>query len=276
VSGPVLVVTDSAADLPPSWRDIHRILVVPLTVRVGGVDHRDGEELGPVAFWARCRASTEIPTTASPSPQAFAAAFRAAAERGAAEVVCVTLAAGLSSTHQSAALAAGDAPLPVHLVDSGSATLGQALVVMAAAAATAEGGAAAAGAARRAAGRVRVVGVVDQLDHLRRSGRLSASRALLGSALAVKPIVEVRDGAVTAVGRQRTVARALDALAELVAGYGPETLAVVHGDADPSTVERLVARLGSPPPPVHLLGPVVGSHLGPGAVGVALLAAATS
>jgi fatty acid kinase fatty acid binding subunit len=208
---------------------------------------------------------------------AFADAFRQAAERGAAEVVCIDLASGLSSTFQSASVAAADAPLPVHVVDSGSASLGQAMVVLAAARAAASGatGSVVVEQAASEARRVRVLAVIDRRDHLQRSGRLGSSGSIAGSVLAVKPIVEVRGGEVVPVGRQRTLPRALDALAALVAGTRPEEVAVVHGDADARSVEHLVAALAAtgPAPSVHLLGPVVGAHLGPGAVGVAVRAA---
>jgi len=273
VRGTVAVVTDSAADLPEAWKAGHEILVVPLTVRLGHRDLLDGAELDATTFWSRCRAG-EAASTASPSPAAFADAFRQAAERGAAEVVCIDLASGLSSTVQSASVAAADAPLPVHVVDSGSASLGQAMVVLAAARAAAGGaaGAPVVDRARSEAGRVRVLAVIDQRHHLQRSGRLGSSGSVTGSVLAVKPIVEVRGGQVVPVGRQRTMPRALEALAALVADTRPQEVAVVHGDADPRSVDHLVAALAAtgPTPSVHLLGPVVGAHLGPGAVGVAV------
>jgi DegV family protein with EDD domain len=265
------VVTDSAADLPAAWCEANGVEAVPLTVHVGGADHLDGVDLAADAFWARCRATTEPPTTASPSPEAFAAAFGRAAASGASAVVCVTLAAGLSSTFQSASLAARSAPLDVRVVDSRSDSLGQTTVVHAAVAAAGDGADAAVAAALDAAARVHVFGMLDGTDHLRRSGRLTTSQAFFGSVLSVKPLIALHDGRVDAMGRQRTVPRGLDALAALVVAARPQRLAVVHGD--PTNVAGLLDRLRDvdPDPPVHLLGPVVGSHLGPGVVGVALI-----
>lgn len=268
------IVTDSAADLPVAWRAGRDVEAVPLTVRIDGADHLDGVDLAAEEFWARARRAAEPPTTASPSPEAFAAAFARAGAAGASSVVCVTLASGLSSTFQSATLAArGAGHLDVRVLDSRSASHGQALVVEAAVSAASDGPDAAAAAARDVAARVEVFGMLGDLEHLRRSGRLRASHALLGSVLSVKPLIRLHDGAVEAVGRQRTVPRALDALATLVLDALPERLVVMHGDADPATVGSLVERLrdAGTDPPVHLLGPVVGAHLGPGTVGVALL-----
>jgi DegV family protein with EDD domain len=273
----VAVVSDSAADLPAAWCEAQRVAVVPLTVRIAGVDHLDGVDLTASEFWAACRqGGDEVPRTAAPSPAAFAAAFQRAGEAGASAVVCVTLAAGLSSTFQSALLAAREAPLPVEVVDSGSASAGQAFVVRAAVGARGGGPGAVLAAATETAHGVRLLGALADLTHLRRSGRLSGAKALVGSVLAVAPVVELADGGVSLAGRQRTLARAVDALANLVERAAPQEVAVVHGDADPAMVDRLVGRLHAawPDPPVQLLGPVVGAHLGPGTVGVAFRRAA--
>jgi len=271
----VRVVTDSACDLNDELAAAAGIQVVPLTIRFGDEELYDRRDLTPADFWRRCKASAALPQTAAPPPGAFRAAFEAAADDGADAVVCCTLSAGVSATYQ-AALAGADAlggRIPVEVIDTRSLTMGQGLMCLSAAELAGGGAALATVAAhvRALIERTHVLGVVDTLDHLQRGGRIGGAAALLGSLLSIKPVIEVRDGVVEQESKQRTRAKALDYLAAKVAAAAPlERLAICDGAA--SDIDAVVERLSSVPVAHDLvvtdLGPVVGTHSGPGAIGV--------
>ncbi len=269
----VRVVTDSACDLSDALAREAGIDVVPLTIRFGHEELEDRRELSPAEFWRRCKASPSLPETAAPSPGAFQAAFERAADGGAAGVVCCTLSSGVSATYQAARAGAEalHGRLPLEVVDTRSATMGQGLISLAAAELAASGAPLDAVVAhvRDLIGRTRVLGVVDTLDHLQRGGRIGGAAALVGSLLSVKPVIQVRDGVVEQESKQRTRARALDYLVAKVAGDAPlERLAVCDGAA--ADIEAVIDRL-RPIEVTHQLvrcdlGPVVGTHAGPGAI----------
>ena len=269
----VRVVTDSACDLSDALAREAGIEVVPLTIRFGHEELEDRRELSPAEFWRRCKASPSLPETAAPSPGALQAAFERAADGGAAGVVCCTLSSGVSATYQAARAGAEalHGRLPLEVVDTRSATMGQGLISLAAAELAASGAPLDAVVAhvRDLIGRTRVLGVVDTLDHLQRGGRIGGAAALVGSLLSVKPVIQVRDGVVEQESKQRTRARALDYLVAKVAGDAPlERLAVCDGAA--ADIEAVIDRL-RPIEVTHQLvrcdlGPVVGTHAGPGAI----------
>jgi DegV family protein with EDD domain len=279
----VRVVTDSSCDLPPALTDEQGITVVPLTIRFGEEELVDRRDLTPAEFWERSARSPMLPETAAPSPGAFEEAYRAAAASGADGIVCVNLSSKLSATSQSAEAAAkavADA-VPVVVIDSESVTLGLGMIVLEAAR-RAAGGAGVddvAAAAKAAVPRTRVFGTIDTLDNLKKGGRIGAAQALLGSLLSIKPVIEVRDGAVEPGPKQRTRSKALRYLVDRVAAEPApiEHLAVMHGAA-PDVGEFL--DLLAPHFPrdriiVSDLGAVVGTHAGPRTIGVAYLVAAT-
>lgn len=274
-AAPVAIVTDSACDLPVDVTDRLGIDVVPLTIRFGSEEFVDRVELTPTEFWAKCAASPTLPETAAPAPGQFEAAYRRAAERGAPGVIVVNLSGALSATMQSAQLAARSVAgeIDVRVVDSRSVTLGEGMIAVELARRAHDGAAidelAAAGADLVRRGRV--WGALDTLDNLRKGGRIGNARALLGTVLSIKPIVEVRDGVVEEGGKQRTRGKALAFLVEKVRSYGTITnLAVLH--ADSSDVDQFVAMLAEHYPDEILvgdIGPVIGTHAGRGTIGVA-------
>ncbi|MGC8463284.1 MAG: DegV family protein [Acidimicrobiales bacterium] len=271
----VQVVTDSASDLTFELAQASNVVVVPITVRFGTNELPDWPRLSSDDFWARCKASPTLPETAAPSPGAFVAVYQQAAEDGCDGVVCITLSSDLSATYQAAQAAARQSPVPVHVVDSRMVTMGEGLIVLEAAEEAAAGGDldAVVRRAERCIPRTSVLGVVDTLEHLEKGGRIGSARALLGSLLSIKPVVQVRNGIVDEESKQRTRARSLRYLADKVHATGDlERLAVVNGAAE--DLDVFLAMLGEAvpvTPTVVDLGPVVGTHTGPGTIGVCML-----
>jgi DegV family protein with EDD domain len=274
--GQVHVITDTACDIPRPLLEQHGVEMVPLTIRFGDDEFTDGVDLSTAEFWKRCRESDTLPETAAPSPGAFQAAYERAAAAGATGVVVVALSSALSGTFQSAQVAADAvaATIPVRVVDSRMVTAAQGLLVLEAVAAAEAGGSIdeVADAVTSRIGDCDLVGTLNTLDHLVKSGRVSGAKALVGSLLSVKPLLTIRDGAVVEAGRQRTRARALDHCVKLVADAGPlEWLACAGGDAaDLGTVADKLRDLAvTHPLIVTEIGPVVGTHGGPGIIGIA-------
>ncbi|MEP7115227.1 MAG: DegV family protein [Ilumatobacteraceae bacterium] len=275
----VRIVTDSACDLPQSVADEFGIEIVPLTIRIDGNEYVDRHDLTVAEFWAKCAASATLPETAAPAPGQFEQTYRALAADGASSVVTISLSAALSATMQSAELAARSVAdlIPVTVIDSRSVTLGLGAIVTSCARLAASGGThdEVVANARDLAGRTRVWGALDTLDNLKKGGRIGGAKALLASALAIKPIIEVRDGKVEQGGKQRTRSKALAFLVEKVAAVdGLDSLFVMNADC--RDVDQFVEMLRP-----HVdgeivvgdIGPVVGSHAGRGTIGVAFFAA---
>lgn len=271
----VRVVTDSACDLPDEMTARHGIDVVPLTVRFGDEELVDRRDLSPRQFWDRLARSQVLPETAAPSPGAFEDTYRKAVDEGADAVVCVTLSAALSATFEAAQLAAQAVAtaIPVRVVDSRAVTMGQGLMAVRAAELAAQG-ADVDDVTREVEAlvrRSRTFAALDTLENLKKGGRIGGAQAFLGSVLSIKPVIEVANGKVEPESRQRTRARALRYLADKVGQHRPvETLAVMHGDAP--DVEELLDLLAPFHPREEILvgdvGAVIGTHAGPGVIGV--------
>jgi DegV family protein with EDD domain len=276
----VHVVTDSSCDLPAAIADDLDITVVPLTIRFGDEEFVDREELSAAEFWTRCVNSDTLPETAAPAPGQFEQAYRAAAARGATGIVVVSLSSALSATMQSAQLAArsiADDPgidLDVRVVDSRTITMGLGTIALACARAARDG----AGLddiealAHDLVSRTRVYGALDTLENLKKGGRIGNARALLATALSIKPIIEVTGGIVEQAGKTRTRSKALAHLVDVVKGFDGhiENLAVLHADC--SDVDLFVEMLAPTYPGeivIGEIGPVIGTHGGRGTIGVA-------
>ncbi|MFP5346373.1 MAG: DegV family protein [Actinomycetes bacterium] len=275
------MVTDSTAYLPEDLVRKHRIRVVPLQVVLGGRPHLEGEDIGSSDLAAALRRWTPV-STSRPSPGRLLETFEELAADGATEIVAIHLSSEMSGTYEASKLAARDAPVPVHVVDSRLLAMGMGYVVLAAAAAVERGadGAGAAEAARRRAAATFGFFYVDTLEYLRRGGRIGAAQALIGSALAVKPLLQVRDGRIQPLEKVRTSARALARLEDLavaaVPGAASGDVAVdvaVHHLAAKERAEQLAGRLRERLPRLQELrvveiGAVVGAHVGPGMLAV--------
>ncbi|MEU8796871.1 DegV family protein [Spirillospora sp. NPDC048819] len=271
----VAVVTDSTASLPAGLAERHALTIVPLQIAVGGTTRDEGDI--STAEAARALKEWNPITTSRPAPERFSDAYRAAADSGAREIVSVHLSAAMSGTVAAARLAADAAPVPVRVIDSGTLGMGLGFAALSAAAAAMSGGTAdqVADAATRRAGLTRSLICVDTLEHLRRGGRIGAAATLLGSALMVKPLLDIRDGRIAPLEKVRTSSRALARLEELAAteaGDRRVDLGVQHLAAT-ARAESLAARLRERVPHaedvyVGEVGPVIGAHVGPGMLGV--------
>lgn len=277
---PVAVVTDSAAYLPADLIEGYGIHVVPLYVVLAGRSGREGEDIGPADVARVLSSRGQTVSTSRPTPGDFVAAYRRALDEGAERLVSVHLSSELSGTWDAARLAASQVGEHiVTVVDSRSAAMGNGFAVLAAARSAAAGADAAtvARTAREMAAATRTLFVVDTLEHLRRGGRIGAAASVLGSALAIKPVLHVLDGRVVPLEKVRTTARAMHRLVQRAveaAGDGPVSIAV-HHLAAPEKAERLAAELREQLPAIrelHVseLGAAIGAHVGPGAFGVVI------
>jgi len=272
----IRIVTDSSCDLPEAVVSAHGIRVVPLSIRFGDEEFIDREQLSTDEFWARCAQQDTLPETAAPAPGQFEVVYRSLAEEGATGIVVVSLSGALSATMQSAELAARSVSdlIPVRVLDSRTVSLGVGTIVLACARLAADGGSLdeVEALAQDLAGRTHVFGALDTLDNLKKGGRIGNAKALLATALAIKPIIEVIDGQVEQGGKQRTRSKALKFLVDKVRGYEGRIsdLAVLHADC--SDVDEFVAMLRpyySGEIVIGQIGPVIGTHAGRGTIGVA-------
>jgi DegV family protein with EDD domain len=271
----IRVVTDSACDIPEEVAQRLNIDIVSLSIRFGDEEFTDRVDLSPSEFWAKCKASKTLPETAAPSPGAFQAAYERAKNDGCDGVIVITISALLSATHQSAVLGAEAIKdsIPVRVVDSKAVSMAQGLMVidvaeLADTGATLE---ALVDDAESLVAKVGVVAMLDTLEHLIKGGRVGGARALLGQVLSIKPLLELKGGVVAEAGRQRTRAKALVAIAEVTKGHAPlKRLALVHGASNEvPALEALVADLATQNPIIVTdMGPVVGTHGGPGIIGL--------
>jgi DegV family protein with EDD domain len=268
----VVVVTDSSSRLPPELVDRWGIRVVPLHILVDGLDLRDGVDEVPSDIHDRQA------TTAAATPTELCAAYEhALAASGGAGVVAVHLSDALSGTFGAAEQAARQIGPAVAVVDSRSVAMGTGFVTLAAARSAGAGAdlSTVAAQARSAVTRSHGYIVVQQLDNLRRSGRIGGAAAWLGTALSLKPLLRIDDGKLVLAQRVRTVSKAVAAMIDQVCqlvGDRAAAIAVQHV-ANPDTAAEVAAALAArlpacAPAMVTELGPVLALHVGDGAVAV--------
>jgi len=274
----IKVITDSAADLPEGVAAQLGIDMVSLTIRFGDEEFTDRVDLSPDEFWARCKASKVLPETAAPSPGAFQRAYDHARDEGYDGAIVLTLSAALSATHQSAVLGAAEVPgFDVRVVDTRAVSMAQGLLVLDLAERARDGASLdeLVTVAEAEKSRLGVCAMLDTLDHLVKGGRVGGARALLGQVLSIKPLLELKDGLVAEAGRQRTRAKALTAICAVARSHAPlERLAVVHGAAPDLEAFLAMARDidSARPLVVSDIGSTVGTHAGPGIIGLCWVA----
>jgi DegV family protein with EDD domain len=265
------IVTDSNSQIPPALAARLGIEVVPLIVTVDGVAHQEGVDLDADQFYARFESATPQVSTSQPSPGAFAAAYQALADRGAEAIVSVHIGSAVSGTVNAARLAAADGPVPVRIVDTGTASFAVTFCAWEAAEAAAGGGSVddVVAAAERVGALVGNVFVVRALDLARAGGRLAPDTE---DSPAI-PVLTLAGGAMRTVGHAADVAEAARMMAHHVRSAGT-SLRVGVGEADAGTrpmVEALESLLLDAPEVREVIryriGPSVGAHTGPGTVG---------
>jgi DegV family protein with EDD domain len=279
----VRILTDSTSDVPPEVAERLRITIVPAYVQVASRSYRDDsapspEGLSREEFYAQLPTMSDVPTTAVPPAHDFATAYRSLAGE-AEEVIAIVISAKLSGMYNVACLGAQAVPeLDVHVVDSEQVTMGLGWMVIAAAEAAADGksGPEILALIEGMKPRTRVYAMLDTLEYLRRSGRVSWARARAAQMLRIKPIVEVLGGNVGDRGRSRTRRRAIEQLVQLVHSSAPlERLAVLHTYApDLDEFRHQLADLCSPENLMTVaVTTIIGAHVGPRALGVAAVVA---
>jgi DegV family protein with EDD domain len=274
----VVVITDSTADIPQQLLKEVDVHIAPQVLIMGDQTWRDGVDIDSHTFYELLQTSSHFPSTSQPSVTDFVELF-VELSKHASGIVAVVVSDELSGTLNSAQMAAASLPdIPIEVVDSRAVSMQLGFTVLAAARAAAAGKSlqAVADAARALIGRVYIYFVVDTLEYLHRGGRIGAASRLIGSALSLKPLLEIKDGIVTPLARVRTRRKALDKALDLVQAQLSEGdivhMAVMHINA-PQEAESFRDELEARFHPVEMLeaecGPVIGAHAGPGTVAVA-------
>lgn len=271
--GRVAIVTDSTSDVPADEAARLGVTVIPAVLVVEGRTYLDGQEFSRTQLYRQMATLEGLPTTAVPSPGSFIQAYEQALRAGASSILSIHLAERLSGMVQTASQAAGEFDGRVEVVDSGQVSLGLGFQVLEAAAA------AIAGAplgivrqvARAARENVRLIAMLNTLEFVRRSGRVSWLRANLGEMLNFKQLIEVVDGTIERLDRVRTRPRALQALRALAASWGPlSRLAVLHTAVaeEAAALAEELRQLATRPPLVVEVTTIVGAHVGPESIGL--------
>lgn len=275
---PIRIIADSASDCLPPYPSC--LTVLPITVSFGDEQFLDGVDLSHRQFYEKLIEYDGLPVTSQINPEQFKAAFRAAVDAGE-DVVCITLSSKLSGTYQSARIAAGEFPGRVWVVDSLNAALGEGILVRRAVQLAGQGLGAAALSSRLDEEKkdICLVALLDTLEYLKRGGRLTTTAAFVGGLLSIKPVIAVRDGEVALLGKARGSKNGNNLLMEEIgrtagidfdrpyllaySGLSDDLLQKYIADSR-NLWEGQTAEL-----PITTIGGTIGTHVGPGAVGVA-------
>lgn len=275
----VKFIIDSASDVLPQEAAELGVIHIPLQVMFGDETYLDAVTLSHAAFYEKLAAAKELPTTSQVPPAAFEAAYREVIAGGD-EAVVITVSSVLSGTYQSAIIAAEDYEGKVFVVDSLSATVGERVLLMRGLELAAQGMTAKeiALALDEEKTRIRVVAIVDTLEYLKKGGRVSATVAFAGGLLGIKPAIEVMDGAVAMAGTARGYVKANALLKQRIDGYGgihwSAPVSFIYSGEEDTLLRKFLETYpelteGQERVPVCTLGCAIGTHVGPGAYGVA-------
>jgi len=274
----IAIVTDSAACLSKELAEEHGIRVVPCHVAFGQRAYLDGVDITPGQFYRMLREAKDLPTTSSPSIGEFLEVYRELSKRAEA-IVCITVSSGLGMEFDSA-MAAKEMMrgiMPIHVIDSRTILMPEGFIALEAArAASTEGGLEeGVGRAQEMMPKVDFMGVLDTLEYLHRGGRIGGAAALMGSVLQIKPIIYLKDGVVDTLEKPRTKAKAVRRMLEIMeerVGSSPVHIAVMHGDALDEAEdlrEEVASRFDCRELYLTEVTPVIGTHTGPGLLGLA-------
>jgi DegV family protein with EDD domain len=267
------VVTDSTADIPIQEQDSLNIVVVPAVVTLDGESYQDGMEISRVEFYRRLPSLSAPVTTGAPSMQAFENTYEGLLHSGIDKILSIHLPSTLSGMLSVASQAAKSFGERVTIFDSGQVSLGMGFQVIEAATAMINGGSfeSALEAAHRARENIRLIALIDTLEYLKRSGRVSWLTAGLGNFLRVKIILELINGAVNRLGQVRTRSKGIDQLQAIAEGWGIlDRLAIPHSASSEDAVAfaQKLRNLCARPPVITEVTTAIGAHIGPGALGV--------
>lgn len=273
----IRIITDSASDVLSPHRP--EITVLPMTITFGREQFLDGVDLTHQQFYEKLIEGEELPTTSQIAPAQFEEAFRTAVDAGE-TVVAVVLSAKLSGTYQSACIAAEEFPGKVFVVDSANATIGERVLVERAVELMDQGLEASAIAARLEEEKtdVRLVALLDTLEYLKRGGRVSASVALVGGLLAIKPVVAVQEGEVVVLGKARGSKNGNNLLVQEIQKTGVDfsrPYKLGYAGLNDSLLQKYIADSAAlweghtDSLPTGTVGGTIGTHVGPGAIAVA-------
>jgi DegV family protein with EDD domain len=269
------IVTDSTCDLPAEIVNRYSLSVVPAVLNLDGKSYRDGIDISRSDFYQRLPQLKELPTTSVPAAGEFEALYR---RHGDSEIISIHLASQLSGMLNTARLGAEASGARVTVIDSGQVSMGLGWQVLAAAEAASNGKTLAEtlAAIESARGRIKLFALLDTLEFLRRGGRASAVTATLGKLLQIKPVLELAEGQVIPLEKPRTWNRGVEKLMDLAKDLGSlERLAVLHADClaeAQALAQRLTPHTAHPPIVVEVTT-VIGTHVGPGALGIAAVTA---
>ncbi|MCH7835755.1 MAG: DegV family protein [Chloroflexi bacterium] len=275
----VRIVTDSTADLPLKFAHDLGISVVPLSVIFGDEVFREGVDIGHDLFYDKLVHARDLPTTSAPSVGDFLEVYEPLLKETN-EIFSVHLSSKLSATYNNACQAANilaDRGARIEVIDSQAISLGLTFVTLAAARAAREGGdiEQIRAAVERTVRNIRIYVMVDTLEYLRRGGRIGRARAFLGTMLRVKPLLSLRDGEVHPEERVRTKARAMERLFQIATSFPNVREMAIGYSTNPQDAHDFELRLAAAMPQVNILvtrvGPVIGTHVGPGALAFGLL-----
>lgn len=274
----VTFIIDSASDILPEEAKALGVSHLPLQVLFGEEIYNDAVDLSHREFFEKLAESKDLPTTSQITPSAFAERYAALVAEGH-EVVVITISSRLSGTWQSAMIAAEDYEGKVFVVDSLSAAIGERILLQRGLELAGQGLSAEeiAKTLDEEKTRIRVVAMIDTLEYLKKGGRISATVALAGGLLAIKPAIEVKDGEVAMAGTARGTQKCHALLKSLIEQYGgvnfEKPVAFVYSGNDDAPVKDFIAAVpelqDKPDLPIYSLGCAIGTHVGPGAYGVA-------
>lgn len=268
----IAIVTDSACDIPPEIAEQLQIHVIPNVLVIEGQSFLDGREISRQEFYERLPKMRNVPSTAAPSPGTFQAVYEGLFQQGYQQIISIHVPDALSAIFSVASLAAQPFDERVKVIDSGSFTLGLGFQAIAAAEKAVKGYPlenilSEIATVRQ---RVHVVAMLDSLEYVRRSGRVSWAQARLGSLLDIKPFLKVHESKVLRLGEARTRHKGVERLLQMLQDLGPlQRLAVLHTNAEKDAhlfVQQVKNEMDTSPLLVNVTT-VIGTHVGPNGLG---------
>lgn len=279
----IKIVTDSTCDLPLQMVKENNIAVVPLKIHFGEQTYYEGIDLTPDSFYEKLKGADVLPTTSQPSPGDFVKVYKEYAQQGFTHIISIHISSKLSGTYQSALIAKGlvEDIIKVEVIDSHFVTFGLGIMVLEAAKMVKEGKSfeTTIQHVNSLREKAKLYFLVDTLEFLQKGGRIGKASSLIGSLLNIKPLLTLREGEVHPFEKVRGQSKALDRLVNIVEQLPSTGLEKVHcGIVHSQSLEIaekvkkiLVNNLGLAEITISEIGAVVGTHVGPGAIGIIII-----